>query len=141
MAIRTINVGPRGGLRRAAADSLPNVVGIAGPNGAGKSTMLDLIRANKHTAEPGTQVLFTGPHRTWRNSVVTEVSALGWTFDYSQVLMQDSIPGANYPAGGPMGLVYGQPRLTSSADDSQALVKTAIVRIRNKRRKHIEGEF
>lgn len=63
------------------ATDLGNLVVLAGPNGSGKSTLLDLLRQQRATlAEPGTTVMFVGPHRTWRSSALNKVS-LFWLFD------------------------------------------------------------
>jgi hypothetical protein len=63
MAFRRLAVGPVRGLAQAAARDLPNLVVIAGPNGAGKSTLLEALQRETSIPEPGTQVLWLGPHR------------------------------------------------------------------------------
>ena len=71
MAIRRFSVGPAKGLKHAAADNLPNLVVIAGPNGAGKSTLLhQLYRRRGEFMEPGTRVIYLGPHRPWRKATL-----------------------------------------------------------------------
>lgn len=133
MAIRAFNVGGQRGLRRAAAVNLPNLMGIAGPNGSGKSTLLEQLRAQRGPLlEPGSELLYVGPHRTWRSSEVSEVSVLGFDFGFGDVLKQDAIPGFSYGPPGNLHWLAGLARQSASADDAQALVKTAIIRIRNK---------
>jgi ABC-type cobalamin/Fe3+-siderophores transport system ATPase subunit len=76
MAIRSFAVGPLRSLVRAEAHGLGNLIVLAGPNGAGKSTLLDLLRQQRHAiAEPGTEVMFVGPPRTWRSTRLDQLSA------------------------------------------------------------------
>jgi hypothetical protein len=60
------DLGSLRGLAHAAADDLGNLVVISGPNGAGKSSPCLICCACSGTlvAEPGTDVMFLGPHRT-----------------------------------------------------------------------------
>lgn len=134
MAIRDFAVGGMRGLRHAEAHNLGNLVVIAGPNGSGKSSLLDLLRSQRHSLpEPGTEVMFVGPHRTWRASQINRVSAYGFTASsYSELLKSDAMPSFQYVV--PNGLQYlqGQARQSSSADDVQAFVKTSLVRLRDR---------
>lgn len=142
MAIRRFEVGPAKSLLRAQADDVANIVAMAGPNGAGKSTVIEQLRARRNEfLEPGSELLFLGAHRTWRSGAVSEVSVLGFSFGYEEVLKQDSIPGFTYAAPGGLNWLAGLARQTSSADDAQALVKTAMVRIRNKQRDLVTKAF
>jgi hypothetical protein len=142
MAIRSFNVGGQRGLRRAAAENLPNLLGIAGPNGSGKSTLLEQLRAQRGSLlEPGSELLYVGPHRTWRSSSVSEVSVLGFDYGFGDVLKHDAIPGFTYVPPGGLQWLGGLARQSASADDAQALVKTAIIRIRNKQQKMLAREF
>lgn len=66
MAYRTFDVGPVRGLAKAAVTDLPNLVVIAGPNGAGKSTLLEELHKHETSmVEPGTNLVWIGPHRGW----------------------------------------------------------------------------
>ncbi|MST31249.1 AAA family ATPase [Acidimicrobiaceae bacterium USS-CC1] len=142
MAIRVFDVGPAKGLRRAAASDLPNLVGIAGPNGAGKSNLLEQLRIRRNEfIEPGTDVLFVGAHRTWRSGVVSEVAVLGFTYGFEDVLKLDAIPGFQYQPPGGLHWLGGLNRLSSSADDAQALVKTALIRIYHKQRDLVTKQY
>jgi ABC-type cobalamin/Fe3+-siderophores transport system ATPase subunit len=142
MAIRSFNVGGQRGLRQAAAENLLNLMGIAGPNGSGKSTLLEQLRAQRGSLlEPGSELLYVGPHRTWRSSAVSEVSVLGFDYGFGDVLKQDSIPSFSYIPPGGLQWLAGLARQSASADDAQALVKTAIIRIRNKQQKMLAREF
>lgn len=142
MAIRAFDVGPAKGLRRAAAADLPNLVGIAGPNGAGKSNLLEQLRIRRDQfIEPGTEVLFVGAHRTWRSGVVSEVAVLGFTYGFEDVLKLDAIPGFQYQPPGGLHWLGGLNRLSSSADDAQALVKTALIRIYHKQRDLVTKQY
>ena len=135
MAIRQFDLGPFQALRRAAADNIPNLIAVAGPNGSGKSTLLDRIRAQRSALlEPGSELMFVGAHRTWRSSSVSEVAVLGFSFGYEEVLKQDSIPSFSYQVPGNLNWLPGLARLFSSADDAQALVKSSVIKIRNKQR-------
>ena len=133
IAIRNFSVGPLRGLIQASAENLGNLVVISGANGAGKSSLLDLLRAQRHVlAEPGTEVMFVGPHRTWRSSRLNRVSVYGFTAgSYGDLLMADAMPSFQYSV--PPGLqgLQGMGRQSSSADDVQAFVKTSLVRLRD----------
>ncbi len=134
MAIRRFDVGGMRGLVRAEAEGLGNLVVVAGPNGAGKSSLLDLLRNERHgLAEPGTEVMFVGPHRTWRASQLNRVAVYGFgAASYGDLLKLDAMPGFQYVV--PNGLQYlqNQPRQSSSADDVQAFVKTSLVRLHDR---------
>lgn len=134
VAIRSFSVGPMRGLIRAEADGLGNLVVLAGPNGAGKSSLLDLLRQQRHTvAEPGTEVMFVGPHRTWRSSQLNRVSVYGFpASSFGELLKNDAMPHFQYVV--PQGLqgLQGVGRQSSSADDVQAFVKTSLVRLRDR---------
>lgn len=143
MAIRNFDVGALRGLKRAAATGLGNLVVIAGPNGAGKSSLLDLLRNQRHQiAEPGTEVMFVGPHRTWRSSQLNRVSVYGYAAQsYGELLMSDAMPNFQYVV--PPGLqgLQGQGRQSSSADDVQAFVKTSLVKLRDRQQNLIGAAF
>src|SRR5260221_3569479 len=98
MAIRSFDVGSSRSLRRAAATDLPNLMAISGPNGAGKSTLLELLNSIK-PVEAGTEVMYVGPHRTWRSSPVNEVAILGMGMEYGDILKLESMPGFQYAIG------------------------------------------
>ncbi|MFD5472906.1 ATP-dependent endonuclease [Streptomyces sp. NPDC127105] len=142
MAIRSFDVQEIRGLARARADELPNLVAIAGPNGAGKSTLLEAIKAAKVLfLEPGSTLLYVGPHRTWRSTQLAEVHVSGFPFSFEDILRADTIP--QYQYGAPPGLHFlsGLIRNASTADDSNALAKTAIVRLSNQKRDLVNAQF
>ncbi|MEU5957714.1 AAA family ATPase [Streptomyces sp. NPDC047525] len=142
MAIRSFDIQSIRGLARAQADELPNLVAIAGPNGAGKSTLLEGIRTHRASLlEPGSDLLYVGPHRTWRSSQLSEFHVIGFPFEFQDILKSESIP--NYQYGAPNGLHFlpGLGRNASSADDSNALAKTAIVRLNNQQRELVHSQF
>lgn len=142
MAIRSFDVGGIRSLSRAHADDLPNLVGIAGPNGAGKSTLLEAIRSRRDAVlEPGSELLYVGPHRSWRSSQLSDMHVLGFPMDFEDVLKQESIPSFSY--GQPTGLHFlgGLVRQAATADDSQALVKTSIVRLNNQQRTLVHEQY
>lgn len=142
MAVRSFDVGGVRGLRRAAADGLTNLVAIAGANGSGKSSLLDSLRSRRHEfLESGSELLFVGAHRTWRSGAVSQVAVLGFNFAYEDILKQDQIPGFQYQPPGGLHFLGGLPRNSSSADDAQALVKTALIRIANKQKDLLDREF
>lgn len=134
MAIRNFDVGGRRGLKRAQADGLGNLVVLAGPNGAGKSSLLDLLREQRHSIpEPGTEVMFVGPHRTWRSSQLNKVSVFGFPVaSFGQLLTGDTMP--NFQYGLPPGLqsLQGLARQSSTADDVHAFVKTSLARLHDR---------
>lgn len=134
MAIRAFNVGPLRGLERAAAAGLGNLVVLAGPNGAGKSSLLDLLRQQRHQfAEPGTTVMFVGPHRTWRSSAMSKVALFGYPMDsYGALLESDTLPHFQYVVPSGMQGLQGTLRDSASADDAQAFVKTSLGRLRDR---------
>ena len=136
MAIRDFTVGPIGGLRHAEAHAVPNLMAIAGPNGAGKSNLLEAIRQQRGSfLEAGSELLYVGPHRTWRSSAISRVAAYGFSADsYMDVLKGDALPTYQYGIPGNLQMLQGTARLASSADDAQAYIKTSIIRLFDKRR-------
>lgn len=134
MAIRHFTVGPLRGLQRAQASGLGNLVVLAGPNGAGKSTLLDLLRQSRHTcAEPGTTVMFVGPHRTWRSSALNKVSLFGYPMSsYGALLSSDNLPSFQYVVPTGMQGMQGALRESGSAEDAPAFVKTSLGRLRDR---------
>jgi len=139
MAIRSFDVGPSRGLHHAVADNLPNLVAISGSNGAGKSTLLELLNTRK-PAEADTEIMYVGPHRTWRSNPVNEVFVLGMGMGFGDILKQDSMPGFPYAVGN-LNTLNGYLRIGSSGDDAQAYVKTSIIRIRNKKQRLITKNY
>lgn len=136
MAIRHFHVGPSRGLKVAEANDVPNLMAVAGPNGAGKSNLLEAIRQRRgELLEPGSELLYIGPHRTWRSSDVSRVAAYGFSVDtFLDVLKNDNLPSFQYQLPGNLQMLQGIPRLASSADDAQAYIKTAIIRLFDKQR-------
>lgn len=134
MAIRAFDVGPLRGLVRAQATDLGNLVVLAGPNGSGKSTLLDLLRQQRGTlAEPGTTVMFVGPHRTWRSSALNKVSLFGYPMpSYGALLGSDNLPHFQYAVPTGMQGLQGTPRDSASADDAPAFVKTTLGRLKDR---------
>lgn len=134
MAIRKFAVGPLRSLERAEADGLGNLVVLAGPNGAGKSTLLDLLRQQRNQwAEPGTKVMFVGPHRTWRSSSINKVSLYGFPMaSYGALLESDNLPSFQYAVPHGMQGLQGTHRDSGSADDAPAFVKTSLGRLRDR---------
>lgn len=143
MAIRQFSVGPLRGLRHAAASNLGNLVVLAGPNGSGKSTLLELLRTNRGTfAEPGTRVMFVGPHRTWRSSTLNKMSMYGFPMEsYGALLESDNLPSYTYFI--PQGLqgVAGTHRDAGSAEEAPAFVKTSVGRLRDKQHKQVTAAY
>ena len=136
MAIRNFSLEGLRGLKRAEAHDLPNLVAIAGPNGAGKSNLLEGIRQQRGTfLEPGSELLYIGPHRTWRSSNVSRVSVYGFTADtFMDVLKADVLPSYQYAIPGNLQMLQNVPRSAGSADDAQAYIKTAMIRLFDKQR-------
>jgi ABC-type hemin transport system ATPase subunit len=134
MAIRAFDVGPLRGLVRAQASELGNLVVLAGPNGSGKSSLLDLLRQNRGgLAEPGTTVMFVGPHRTWRSSALNKVSLFGYPMaSYGALLQSDNLPNFQYSVPAGMQGLQGLLRDSASADDSPAFVKTSLGRLKDR---------
>lgn len=141
MAIRSFDVQDLRGLRHAAASELPNLCAISGPNGAGKSSLLELLKQGRGNAlEPGTEIMFVGPHRTWRSGSVNEMAVLGMPMDFSTILMQDAMPGLPYPIAN-FQIFSGLSRHSSGGDDAQAYVKASIISIRNKQQQLLRREW
>ncbi len=143
MAIRRFDVGSRRGLERAAAVDLGNLVVIAGPNGSGKSSLLDLLRAQRgQLAEPGTEVMFVGPHRTWRASQLNRVSTYSFpSGGFGDLLQSETLPAFQYAVPNNLHVLGSQPRDSSSADDVQAFVKTSLVRLRDRHQELLAEAF
>lgn len=136
MAIRNFTIGPIRGLKKAEAHDVPNLMAIAGPNGSGKSNLLEGIRQQRGALlEPGSELLYVGPHRTWRSSNVSRVAAYGFNADsFLDVLKSDALPSYQYGVPGNLQMLQGIARSASSADDAQAYIKTAIIRLFDKQR-------
>ncbi|MBG6191669.1 ABC-type multidrug transport system ATPase subunit [Arthrobacter sp. CAN_A212] len=134
MAIRAFSLGPLRGLQHAEAHDLGNLVVLSGPNGSGKSSLLELLRQNRHDiAEPGTKVMFVGPHRTWRSSALNRVSLLGFPLDsYGALLESDTLPNFQFMVPQGMQGLQGAFRDANSAEDSPAFVKTSLANLRAK---------
>jgi ABC-type multidrug transport system ATPase subunit len=134
MAIREFKVGPLRGLERAEASNLGNLVVLAGPNGAGKSTLLHLLRQERQQwAEPGTTVMFVGPHRTWRSSSLNKVALYGFPMSsYGELLQSDNLPNFQYAVPQGMHGLQGAYRDTNGAEDAPAFVKTTLGRLNDK---------
>lgn len=134
MAIRSFSLGPLRGLEHAEAENLGNLVVLSGPNGAGKSSLLELLRQNRYMiAEPGTKIMFVGPHRTWRSSSLNQISLLEFPMEsYGALLESDTLPYFQY--GVPQGMqgLQGAPRDASSAEDTPAFVKTSLAKLRSR---------
>jgi predicted ATPase len=139
VAIRSFDVGTLRGLRRAAAEELPNLVAISGPNGAGKSSLLERLNSQK-PAEAGTEIMYVGAHRTWRSNPINEVVVYGMTLDFGDILKQESMPGLPYAIGN-LNAFNGHRRIGSNGDDAQAYVKASIVRIRNKKQRLLTRNY
>lgn len=122
MAIRRFSVGPAKGLKHAAGDNLPNLVVIAGPNGAGKLTLLHQLYLRRNEfIEPGTRMIYLGPHRPWRKSTLGGAAMYSLPYSYRQLSEMDTFPG--FTQFIPPGLQHlqntaGQMRDPDTADES-----------------------
>ena len=143
MAIRSFSVGPMRSLVRAVGDHLGNLVVLAGPNGAGKSSLLELLRQQRNViAEPGTEVMFVGPHRTWRATRLNQMAVYGLAVpSFRELLKKDMLPQFQYYVPPGMQWIQGGSRETSSADDAQALVKASLVKLRDKQQKLVAAAW
>ncbi len=145
MAIRSFAVGPAKGLKHAAGDNLPNLVVIAGPNGAGKSTLLHQLYLHRNEfIEPGTRVIYLGPHRPWRKSTLSGAAMYSLPYSYRQLSEMDNFPG--FQQFVPPGLQFlqttaGQARDPDTADESYGTVKYSISRIGFRRQNRVAQEF
>ncbi|MEI9931357.1 MAG: AAA family ATPase [Rhizomicrobium sp.] len=70
MALQSFRVENQKSIRLAEARSVPKVMVIAGPNGVGKSTLLYAIKQGGRVEDPGTRILYQGPHRVMRSTQV-----------------------------------------------------------------------
>lgn len=140
MAFRSFSVGPSKGLRKAACESVPDVMVICGPNGVGKSTLLQLLKRNPGQAEPNTKISYVGPYRTWRRASLY-MASLFEKYSYADYLTMDQLPGWSY--GQPPGLhfITQANRVVDQVDEAQSLVKTAIAKIALKERDFIAGQY
>jgi hypothetical protein len=123
VAFRSFSVGPEKGLRHATYDDLPNLVVIAGPNGAGKSTLLYQLSTRRgEFTEPGTRVIYLGPHRMWRTSTLSLAARPCMECSsHRQSLEMPTFPGFSQIV--PPGLqmlqyIAGQARQPDTADES-----------------------
>lgn len=130
MAYRTFDIERIGGLRKAAATDLPNLVVIAGPNGAGKSTLLHHLNSQRGLAETGTRVTYLGPHRGWRKTVLG-----GGLLSEFQPHLTDYLEQVNYPhwrivqPPSLQGVRAGETRDPKGTDEVFSFVKAAILKL------------
>jgi hypothetical protein len=145
MAIRDFVVGPAKGLKHAAGNNLPNLVVIAGPNGAGKSTLLNQLRLRRNEfMEPGTHVIYLGPHRPWRKATLNGAAMYSLPYSYRQLSEMDTFPG--FQQFIPPGMQFlqnmtGQMRDPDTADESYGTVKYPISKLGFRRQTRVAQEF
>lgn len=127
MALHSFSIENEQSLRRAVLDSVPNVTVIAGPNGVGKSTLLYAIKSGGRTEDPGTRILYQGPHRVMRSSSVQRRwigGPMRWLRD---LLTGNEVSGFD-------GLNFGNTNRTpSNVDEVSGTIKHILGRIENRR--------
>lgn len=133
MAFRNFSIGPAKGLRHAEYTGLPNLVVIAGPNRAGKSTLLHQLHVYRSSqAEPGTRVIYSGPHRPWRKTTLSGAAMYSLPYSYTQLSEMDTFPGfQQYVPPNMQVLQYlaGQARQPDTSDESFGFVKYAMAKM------------
>src|SRR3954464_108980 len=131
MAYRAFQVHDQRGLRFASATDFPNLAVIAGPNGSGKSTLLyELHRQRDTLAEPGTEVAYLGPHRSWRRTTMGLYSLGEVRSSLSEYLREPTVP--TWRQYQPQGLQFvqtGVPRDHTGPDETFSFVKSAVLKI------------
>ena len=81
--------------------------------------------------EEGTHLIYLGPHRPWRRSVLSGASMYSLPYGYHQFLEMDTFPGfQQFVPQGMQALQYlsGHARTPDTADESHAFVKYSISR-------------
>jgi putative AbiEii toxin of type IV toxin-antitoxin system len=142
MAIRAFSIEDRGGLRRAVATDLPDVVVIAGPNGIGKSTLLFSLWEQRGTfAEPGTDVTYIGPHRPWKKSQLSSAALSQLPYSFGQLLGMPNFPGWDQFAPPGLQAIGQQPREPQGADEALSLLKFSIAKLEMRRLRVLGAEF
>lgn len=128
MALRSFRIVTEKSVHLAEATEIPKVMIIAGPNGVGKSTILYAIKQGNTTViDPGTQMLYQGPHRAIRRTQVQRRWLGGgprWLLD---MLGEAAVSGFE-------GLNFQNPsRSPDNIDELGTTFKHALGKIENKR--------
>lgn len=138
MAFPTFEVGPEKGLVRASCTSVPKLMLICGPNGVGKSTLLHLLKRRPDQAEPGTEIIYIGPHRAWRRSSIRASFLYDQIQTYRGMLTLDQLPGFQHPG---LQYVSAFPRSPDYTDESPSLAKYGIAKLEQRRKDKITTIF
>ena len=133
-------VGPLKALKLAICDSVPRIMIIAGANGAGKSTLLQLLRNNRQQAEPGTDIIYMAPHRSWRKGQLSLAASLTYSMSYGEILKLDTVPA--WQTFVPPGYSqFNTERKPDTTDEAQSLIKLSLVKIEQRRQTQLATSF
>lgn len=117
----------------AEAIDVPKIMVIAGPNGVGKSTLLYAIKQGGRTEDPGTRILYQGPHRVMRSTQVQRRWLGGATRWFRELLAGGDVSGFE-------GLNLGNTaRTPANVDEAGSTIKHILGKIENKRQALISG--
>lgn len=135
MPIQSFNIENVKIVHKAFCDNVPKLMIIAGPNGVGKSTLAYELRRLSEDRVKGTgKILYSGPHRTWRQRKIRSSWLLGEEREYSNILTMDSLPGLE-------GLGFPDPqRRPDSTDEAPGTIKYILAQIETRRQYAIVSE-
>ncbi len=100
---------------------------IAGPNGVGKSTLLYAIKRGSSKADPGTRILYQGPHRVMRSTQVQR----RWLGGGQRWLLD--LLGAGDVSGFEGLSFQNSARTPSNVDEAGSTIKHILGKIENRR--------
>lgn len=132
MPIQSFDIADAKIVRKASCGNVPKLMIIAGRNGVGKSTLLNALRKFSGDKVKGTgKILYSGPHRTWRQRKIRSTWLWGQEREYSNILTLDSLPGLE-------GIGIPDPqRRYDSTDEAPGFIKYILGQIQAKRQNAI----
>ena len=136
MPIQAFNIANAKIVNKASADHVPKLMVIAGRNGIGKSTLLYELRKLSGDRVRGTGIiLYSAPHRTWRRRQIRNMWLGSPEREYSQLLMQDSIPGFE-------GIgIQDASRRPDTTDEAPGFIKYILAQIETRRKDALVSEI
>lgn len=127
MALHSFRVANEKSIQLAEALTVPRVMAIAGPNGVGKSTLLYAIRQGNRQEDPGTRILYQGPHRVMRSTQVQRRWLGGgqrWLLDLLGAGDVSGFEGLNF---------HNSARTPGNVDEAGSAIKHILGKIENRR--------
>lgn len=127
MALHGFRVENQRSIKLAEVAQVPRVMVIAGPNGVGKSTLLYAIRQGPRQEDPGTVVLYQGPHRVMRSTSVQRRWVGGALKTLSDLLGAGDVSGFE-------GLNFqNSARTPTNVDEAGSTIKHILAKVENRR--------